>query len=77
MTYTVKELAELAGISTRTLRYYDGIGLLPPQKTTEAGYRLYGESQVDRLQQILFYRALGLELKDHFKGEGKKHNERH
>ena len=64
MTYTVKELAELAGISTRTLRYYDGIGLLPPQKTTEAGYRLYGESQVDRLQQILFYRALGLELKE-------------
>ena len=50
--------------STRTLRYYDGIGLLPPQKTTEAGYRLYGESQVDRLQQILFYRALGLELKE-------------
>ena len=64
MTYTVKELAELAGISTRTPRYYDGIGLLPPQKTTEAGYRLYGESQVDRLQQILFYRALGLELKE-------------
>jgi DNA-binding transcriptional MerR regulator len=62
MEYTIKELAELAGISTRTLRYYDEIELLPPLRVTAAGYRLYGKGQVDRLQQILFYRALGLEL---------------
>lgn len=70
MTYTVKELAELAGISTRTLRYYDGIGLLPPQKTTEAGYPPLWRKSGGRLQQILFYRALGLELKEIQGGPG-------
>ena len=63
MTYTISELAKLAGISTRTLRYYDKIGLLVPEKSANR-YRIYGEKDVDRLQQILFYRELGLPLVD-------------
>ena len=62
MEYTVKALAELAGVTPRTLRWYDSQGLLKPLRTTEAGYRIYGPEQVDRLQTILFYRELGLEL---------------
>ena len=62
MAYTISALAALAGLSARTLRYYDTIGLLKPQTLTEAGYRLYGESEVDRLQQILLYREMGLPL---------------
>lgn len=61
--YTVKELAELAGVSARTLRHYDAIGLLHPACTSAAGYRLYGQKEVDLLQQILFYRERGVELK--------------
>lgn len=64
MEYTVKALARLTGVTERTLRWYDAIGLLPPLRTTEAGYRIYGPEQVDRLQQILFYRALGLGLEE-------------
>ena len=63
MEYTVKQLAGLAGVSVRTLHYYDEIGLLPPARVTQAGYRLYGPAQVDALQSILFYRALGVPLK--------------
>ena len=62
MEYTVKQLATLAGVSVRTLHYYDEIGLLPPARVTQAGYRLYGPAQVDALQSILFYRALGMPL---------------
>ncbi len=62
MEYTVKELARMAGITPRTLRWYDRVGLLPPERLTEAGYRVYGSEQVDRLQQILFYRELGFPL---------------
>ena len=62
MEYTVKSLAELAGVTPRTLRWYDRTGLLKPLRTTEAGYRLYGPKQLDRLQDILFYRELGLDL---------------
>jgi DNA-binding transcriptional MerR regulator len=58
--YTIGQMAKLAGVSTRTLRYYDQIGLLKPARTNEAGYRLYGQDQVDSLQQILFYRELGV-----------------
>ncbi len=64
MEYSIHTLAELAGISARTLRYYDEIGLLRPSGTTAAGYRLYSEQQVDLLQQILFYRALHVPLKE-------------
>ena len=62
MEYTVQKLGRLAGISTRTLRYYDEIGLLKPAKVNSSGYRIYGQKEVDRLQQILFYRELGISL---------------
>ncbi|MCD2491877.1 MerR family transcriptional regulator [Lacrimispora sp. NSJ-141] len=62
MEYSTHELSRLAGISARTLRYYDEIGLLRPCRTTAAGYRFYGEKEVELLQQILFYRERGLEL---------------
>lgn len=58
MEYTVKALAELSGVTPRTLRWYDRLGLLKPGRRTEGGYRLYGPADVDRLQQILFYREL-------------------
>lgn len=61
-TYTVKQLAKLAGVSVRTLHHYDQLGLLEPSKRTGAGYRLYGESELLRLQQIMFYRELDLSL---------------
>lgn len=62
MEYSIRELARLSGLSTRTLRWYDEIGLLKPARVAESGYRYYGPAQVDRLQHILTYRALGLEL---------------
>jgi DNA-binding transcriptional MerR regulator len=64
MTYTVKQLAGLAGVTARTLHYYDEIGLLAPSTIAENGYRHYDEAAVLRLQQILFYRELGLSLND-------------
>ncbi len=62
MDYTVSALSKLAGVSTRTLRYYDEIGLLRPKNITDSGYRVYGTQQVDMLQQILFYREMGVAL---------------
>ena len=62
MTYTVQELARLSGVTVRALHHYDQIGLLRPASRTDAGYRLYGVEQVDRLQQILFLRELDLPL---------------
>lgn len=64
MEYTVQKLANLAGISTRTIRYYDEIGILKPARINSSGYRIYGQREVDRLQQILFYRELGVSLDD-------------
>ncbi len=61
-TYTVQQLARLAGVSVRTLHYYDQIGLLKPSARTAAGYRLYGEADLLRLQQILFFRELDFPL---------------
>ena len=61
---TVKEVSELTGISVRTLQYYDQIGLLPPAVRTQAGYRLYDDTALERLQQILLYRELGFPLAD-------------
>ncbi|MBF2673170.1 MerR family transcriptional regulator [Listeria seeligeri] len=58
-----KELAELTGISVRTLHHYDKIGLLTPQKDDENGYRHYSEQEVDKLQQILFFKELDFPLK--------------
>lgn len=62
MEYTVQKLAQLAGVSSRTLRYYDEIGILKPARINSSGYRIYGQKEVDRLQQILFYRELGISL---------------
>ncbi|MDR2908413.1 MAG: MerR family transcriptional regulator [Oscillospiraceae bacterium] len=64
MEYTVGELSRIARVSTRTLRYYDREGLLSPARTSDSGYRVYGPAQVDRLQQILFYRELEFSLKE-------------
>lgn len=62
MEYTVHKLSQLAGISERTLRYYDQIGLLKPFKINNSGYRIYGSCEIDKLQQILFYKELGVDL---------------
>ncbi|GIQ66248.1 hypothetical protein PACILC2_48160 [Paenibacillus cisolokensis] len=59
----VKEVADLVGISVRTLHYYDEIGLLTPDTVTESGYRLYSDDNLELLQQILFFREMGLPLK--------------
>lgn len=64
MEYTINKLAKLAGISTRTLRYYDEIGLLTPVRMSSNGYRIYGQNEINRLQQILFYREFGMPLDD-------------
>lgn len=61
---TVKQVSELTGVSIRTLRYYDEIGLLPPASHTEGGYRLYDDTALERLQQILLFRELEFPLKD-------------
>ena len=61
---TVKQVSELAGVSIRTLQYYDKIGLLTPDKYTESGYRLYDGAALERLQQILLFRELEFPLRD-------------
>ncbi|MBD5552039.1 MAG: MerR family transcriptional regulator [Lachnospiraceae bacterium] len=61
---TVHEVSKLAGVSIRTLQYYDKIGLLRPAEYTEAGYRLYDDADLRRLQQILLFRELEFPLKD-------------
>lgn len=60
--YTVKQLAKLSGVTPRTLRYYDQIGLLKPSYINDSGYRIYEQEAVDRLQQILFFREFDLSL---------------
>ncbi len=62
--YSVKRLAKLAGVSVRTLHLYDQNGLLKPETRTSAGYRLYGEKELLRLQQILFYKELDFPLQE-------------
>ena len=63
MAYTVSQLADLSGVSVRTLHFYDELGLLKPAHLSASGYRYYEEPQLLTLQQILFYRELGFELK--------------
>ena len=63
-TYQVKDVAQLAGVSVRTLHHYDSIGLLVPEARTGAGYRLYTDADLFRLQQILIGRELGLSLEE-------------
>lgn len=61
---TVKEVSELTGVSVRTLHYYDSIDLLKPTKVTTAGYRMYDDTALERLQQILLFRELEFPLKE-------------
>ena len=61
---TVNEVSKLTGVSIRTLQYYDKIGLLHPAEYTEAGYRLYDDTALERLQQILLFKELEFPLKD-------------
>ncbi len=64
MEYTVSQLAKVSGVSPRALRYYDEIGLLKPYRINESGYRLYERGEVDRLQQILFYKTMEIPLEE-------------
>lgn len=61
---TISQVAKLTGVSIRTLQYYDEIGLLPHSELTEAGYRLYDDNALQTLQQILFFKELGFQLKE-------------
>lgn len=61
---TVHEVSELTGVSVRTLHHYDAISLLKPTMVTEAGYRLYGDEALRRLQAILMFRELQFSLKE-------------
>ena len=63
-TYQVKEVTSIAGISVRTLHYYDEIGLLVPSARSASGYRLYDDDDLLRLQQIIVSRELGLSLEE-------------
>jgi len=62
MPYTVNDVATAAKVSVRTLHHYDAVGLLPPSSRSEAGYRLYDDVDLERLQQILFFKELGFSL---------------
>ncbi|WJV50693.1 MerR family transcriptional regulator [Streptomyces flavofungini] len=62
MSYTVGQVAGFAGVTVRTLHHYDRTGLLTPSERSAGGYRLYGDADLARLQQILFYRELGFAL---------------
>ena len=62
--YTIKEIADLAGVTTRTLRYYDQLGLLIPVEIGENGYRYYDHDNLLRLQQVLYFRELEVPLKE-------------
>jgi DNA-binding transcriptional MerR regulator len=64
MNYTVGRVAEIAGVTVRTLHHYDEIGLLAPSDRSSAGYRRYDEADLERLQQILLYRELGFTLEE-------------
>ena len=61
---TISQVAKLTGLSVRTLQYYDDIGLLKPSERTASGYRLYGEADLQRLQQIMFFKELDFKLRD-------------
>lgn len=64
MEITIKQLSEIASVSSRTLRHYHEIGLLIPKRISQSGYRIYDDEQIDKLQQILFYREFEMPLSD-------------
>lgn len=64
MEYTVKEVSNMTGVTIKALHYYHKIGLLLPCRVTQAGYRMYGKEELERLQQILFYRELDFSLEE-------------
>jgi DNA-binding transcriptional MerR regulator len=64
MSYSIGKVAELAGVTVRTLHHYDEVGLLSPSERTSTGYRRYDDADLERLQQILFYRELGFSLEE-------------
>ena len=64
MSYKIKEVADMVGVSVRTLHHYDQIGILKPESVTTAGYRLYTEVDLERLQQVLFFKELDFNLQE-------------
>ena len=64
MTYKINQVAELVGVSVRTLHHYDKIGLFKLESTTPAGYRLYTDQDLEVLQQILFFKELDFSLQE-------------
>ncbi len=64
MEYSSNQVSKMSGVSARTLRYYDEIGLLKPARIALSGYRIYGQAELDMLQQILFYKEMGFSLTD-------------
>ncbi|MBY8911688.1 MerR family transcriptional regulator [Bacillus sp. YC2] len=64
MLYQVKQVADMSGVSVRTLHHYDHIGLLTPKEVSKAGYRLYSDACLERLQHILFFKEIGFRLED-------------
>ncbi|NLM49367.1 MAG: MerR family transcriptional regulator [Clostridiaceae bacterium] len=62
MEYTVKALAKLSGVSCRAIRFYDEKNLLKPKRISPSGYRIYGEEEVKKLQEILFYKDMGFSI---------------
>ena len=64
MEYSSNQISKMSGVSARTLRYYDEIGLLKPARIASSGYRIYGQAELDTLQQIMFYREMGFLLTD-------------
>lgn len=61
---TVSEISKITGVSKRTIRYYDNIGLLKPSEVSASGYRLYDQNDIETLQQILFLRELDMPIKE-------------
>ncbi|MGL4991935.1 MAG: MerR family transcriptional regulator [Sarcina sp.] len=64
MEYTIGKLSEISGVTKRTLRYYDEIGILVPKIINESGYRIYTNVEIDKLQQILFYKNMSLSINE-------------
>lgn len=62
--YTIKKVADMAGVSVRTLHYYDDVGLLTPEVSKDNGYRMYSDADIERLQQILFFKELDFGLEE-------------